>query len=138
MQITNFAPNYNNQTSFSANVKNSAVLKNVIEHAGDHELSRFNSALDAMKERFDGKVFDFVEMIINSSHKLCMDDVIKNPSKGTLMSWHSSDLAEGKSFQELYKGALEKANNILLKKYPTEIKEKSREISLAEIYSKLI
>ncbi len=138
MQITNFAPNYSNQTTFNANVKNSAVLKNVIEHAGDYELSRFNSALDAMKERFDGKVFDFVEMIINSSHKLCMDDVIKNPGRGSLMSWHSSDLTEGKNAQELYKGALEKANNILLRKYPTEVKQNPREISLAEIYSKLI
>lgn len=138
MQITNFNQNYNQQITFNATVKNTRVLRNILEHADNYELSRFNSVLDAMKERLDEKVFDFTEVLINNSHKLCLDSVIRNSNNSPMMSWHSSDLAEGKSFQELYKAALEKANNKLLRSYPAEIKENSREISLAEIYSKLV
>ena len=130
--------NYSNHTTFNAGVKNSKVLEKVLEHASEKELARFNAILDAMPLRFDGKVYDFVKMLSNGIHKLCMDDVVRE--EGALKYWHSSDLAEGRVIKEVYSKSLKRANDILGRTYlyPTDkIKDAPREVTLAEIYTKL-
>ena len=137
--MLNINPTNNNQTTFNANVKNSQVLKKVIENASDQELSRFNTILDAMPLRLDGKVYDFVEMLSNGIHQLCMNDVIR--AEGAIKSWHSKDLAKSRMAEEIYSGSLKKANDILGRTYlyPTDkIKDAPREVTLAEIYTKLV
>lgn len=96
--------NYGQEPVFSASVKNNQVLRSLLEHASDHELSRFNSVLDVMPLRLDGKVYNFAEMFSNGIHQLCMNDVIRD--MGRLKSWHSTDLAEGRILEEIYPKSL--------------------------------